>query len=325
MSERNQENRLYLVIPCYNEEEVLSATAMELECAMTEMIQSELISSDSKIVFIDDGSRDQTWKLIETLADSNPLFCGIALGHNVGHQNALYAGLMMVKEHCHFTISMDADLQDDPNLLPQMVQKYVAGYDIVCTVRKDRNCDSFVKKTTAGLFYSALHMLGADIPKHGADFRLLSRDALEQLAQFKEHNPFLRGLIPQIGLPTTVLSFDRAPRRCGKSKYSFRRMMSFAADGIFSLSRKPLDLILIAGILCFAPSFLWLMFHVTASAELNIILASIWSVGGLILIALGILGQYIGRIYIETLNRPRYTICRTKNLEPSDSATRYFS
>ncbi len=317
MLESENQSRLYLVIPCYNEEEILPQTARILAGQMKCMIAEKQISPESRIVFVDDGSRDQTWSVIETLMQEERLFAGIGLGRNTGHQNALYAGLMTVKNCCDVTISMDADLQDDPELIPQMIQEYQKGYEIVTTTRKDRNCDSFLKKTTAGIFYRLMKWMGAELPVHGADFRLLSKHALDILENFGEHQPFLRGLVPMIGLPSANLCFDRRPRSCGQSKYSWKRMMRFAADGVFSLSVRPLGMIGALGICCVITAGIWLLCHWNRQVSLGTIVASIWAVGGLILTAIGVLGQYLGRIYQEVLNRPRYTVRIIRNLHPT--------
>ena len=240
---------LYVVIPCYNEEEVLNETSKQLKEKMTTLIKSKKIAKESKVLFVNDGSKDKTWDIIEKLTKEDKLFAGVKLSRNKGHQNALLAGLMTAKEHADMAISMDADLQDDINVIDLMLDKYEDGYEIVYGVRGSRKKDSFFKRFTAQSFYKIMKALGVDIIYNHADCRLMSKRALECLNEFKEVNLFLRGIVPQIGLKNTIVYYDRNPRFAGKSKYPLKKMLSFAFDGITSFSIKPLSLILTLGVL----------------------------------------------------------------------------
>lgn len=305
---------LYLVIPCYNEEEVINETAKRLKDKITSLIESSKISKDSKIVFINDGSSDSTWKIIQKLHEDNKIFSGINLSKNRGHQNALLAGLMTVKDFCDFSISLDADLQDDINAIDEMVDKFYSGYDIVYGVRSSRNKDTFFKKFTAETFYKLMNLLGAKTVFNHADYRLLSKRALIGLSEFKEVNLFLRGIVPLIGYPSTTVSYERAERFAGESKYPLLKMISFAFEGITSLSIQLIRLITFIGFLMIMISImvsiysLYNYFFGYVSPGWASIIISLWFIGGLLMMSLGIVGEYIGKIYLETKSRPRFII-----------------
>ncbi len=305
---------LYLVIPCYNEEAVLPETAKQLTQKITQMIDKKLISPESRIVFINDGSKDQTWHIIESLHQQNPLICGIKLSRNKGHQNALLAGLMTVKEHCDMAISLDADLQDDIDAIDQFVQKYYEGNDIVYGVRSSRETDTFFKRFTAQSFYKVMKTLGVDIVYNHADYRLMSKRALNELEQFKEVNLFLRGIVPLIGFSSDIVTYERHERFAGESKYPLKKMLSFAFDGITSFSIKPIRMITTLGILIFSISILMLLYFLIlyfldkTVAGWSTIVISIWAIGGLQLLAIGIIGEYIGKIYLEAKSRPKFIV-----------------
>ena len=305
---------LYLVIPCYNEEEVLADTAGKLDKKMKELMAEGLIDVKSRIIFVNDGSMDLTWKIIEDLHNKDTLFGGINLTRNRGHQNALLAGLMTVKDDADIVISLDADLQDDINVFEEMLRKNNEGYDVVYGVRNDRKKDSFFKRHTAQMFYKLTNKLGGDLIYNHADFRLMSRRALEGLAQFEEVNLFLRGIVPLIGYPSTIVEYERKERLAGKSKYPLRKMMSFAIEGITSLSIKPMKFVTGMGIFVFLVSIAMLIYAFVSYftgrvvAGWTSILISVWAIGGMVLLGLGIVGSYIGKIYLETKKRPRYIV-----------------
>lgn len=305
---------LYLVIPCYNEEEVINETAKRLKDKITSLIERSKISKDSKIVFINDGSSDSTWKIIQKLHEDNKIFSGINLSKNRGHQNALLAGLMTVKDFCDFSISLDVDLQDDINAIDEMVDKFYSGYDIVYGVRSSRNKDTFFKKFTAETFYKLMNLLGAKTVFNHADYRLLSKRALIGLSEFKEVNLFLRGIVPLIGYSSTTVSYERAERFAGESKYPLLKMISFAFEGITSLSIQLIRLITFTGFLMIMISIivsiysLYNYFFGDVSPGWASIIISLWFIGGLLMMSLGIVGEYIGKIYLETKSRPRFII-----------------
>ena len=305
---------LYLVIPCYNEEAVLHETAKQLLEKMNSMFERGMISRESKIMFVNDGSKDKTWEIIEELHRTNPLVDGIKMSRNRGHQNALYGGLMTAKEHCDFAISMDADLQDDIEVLDQFVEKFYEGYEIVYGVRNSRKKDSFFKRFTAQSFYKIMKAFGVDIVYNHADYRLMSRRAMDELEKFREVNLFLRGVVPLIGLKTCTVEYERQKRFAGKSKYPLAKMFAFATDGITSFSIKPIRLITTCGILIFAISLVMLLYFLIVHfmgrtvAGWTSMIVSIWAIGGLQLLAIGIVGEYIGKIYLETKERPKYII-----------------
>lgn len=308
--------RLFLVIPCYNEEEVLPETAARLEKKMGDLVGSGKISSDSRIVLVNDGSKDQTWELITELHERNPLFRGICLSRNKGHQNALMAGLMTVKDECDAAISLDADLQDDINAIDAMVDAYKEGYEVVYGVRSSRKKDSFFKRTTARGFYRLMRLMGVEVVYDHADYRLMSKNALAALADFKEVNLFLRGLVPLVGFKSTEVTYERGERFAGKSKYPLRKMIAFAFEGITSMSIKPIRMIATVGLLVFLVSIGMLIYSFIRYLLGHTILGwaslavSIWALGGIQLLALGVIGEYIGKIYLETKGRPRYIIAR---------------
>lgn len=305
---------LYLVIPCYNEEEVLADTAGKLDKKMKELMAEGLIDVKSRIIFVNDGSMDLTWKIIEDLHNKDTLFGGINLTRNRGHQNALLAGLMTVKDDADIVISLDADLQDDINVFDEMLRKNNECYDVIYGVRNDRKKDSFFKRHTAQMFYKLTNKLGGDLIYNHADFRLMSRRALEGLAQFEEVNLFLRGIVPLIGYPSTIVEYERKERLAGKSKYPLRKMMSFAIEGITSLSIKPMRFVTGMGIFVFLVSIAMMIYAFVSYftgrvvAGWTSILISVWAIGGMVLLGLGIVGSYIGKIYLETKKRPRYIV-----------------
>ena len=305
---------LYLVIPCYNEEEVLPETARQLLAKMNSMFERGMISRESRILFVNDGSKDRTWEIIEELHASNSIYSGVKLSRNKGHQNALLAGLMTAKEKADMMISLDADLQDDVDVIDQMVEKYYAGNDIVYGVRSARKTDTFFKKFTAESFYKLLRSMGVEIVYNHADYRLMSKRAVEGLAQFKEVNLFLRGIVPLIGYKSDVVTYERHERFAGESKYPLKKMLAFAMDGITSFSIKPIRLITTCGILIFGVSILMLIYFLAVHfmgrtvAGWTSMIVSVWAIGGLQLLAIGIVGEYIGKIYLETKARPKYII-----------------
>lgn len=305
---------MFVVIPCYNEEEVLPETAARLRSKMEYLIQREKISADSRVVFVNDGSKDKTWELIAGLHLENKLFRGINLTRNRGHQNALLAGLMTVRAEADMVISMDADLQDDINAMDEMVEKYLDGCDIVYGVRSSRKKDSFFKRFTAEGFYRLMRTLGVETVFNHADYRLMSKRALDGLAEFKEVNLFLRGIIPMIGYRTDAVAYERAERFAGKSKYPLKKMLSFAFEGITSLSTRPIRIIAWLGFLVFFASIvmlvyiLWRFFAGETVTGWASVATSVWAIGGLLLLSIGVVGEYIGKIYLETKGRPRYLV-----------------
>lgn len=309
-------NILYLVIPCYNEEEVLQETAKRLLDKMNTMIHNKIISDKSKILFVNDGSKDKTWNVIEELHCNNNIFSGISLSINRGHQNALIAGLMTAKEYCDMTISLDADLQDDVDVIDKFVEQYYAGNDIVYGVRSSRQTDTKFKRTTALAFYKLMSSLGVDMIYNHADYRLISKRALDGLAQFKEVNLFLRGIVPLVGYNHSIIEYERHERFAGKSKYPLKKMLSFALDGITSFSIKPIRIITTLGITIFFISIIALIYSLISHFSGNTVTGwtsltiSIWMLGGIQLLSLGIIGEYIGKIYTETKERPRYIIAQ---------------
>lgn len=305
---------LYLVIPCYNEEEVLPETTRRLTAKLEGLIQQGQIDPRSKIVYVNDGSKDGTWPLIARLHQENPLVNGINLSRNRGHQNALLAGLMTVKDQADMVISMDADLQDDIDAIDRFIAKYYDGCDVVYGVRSARQTDSWFKRTTAQGFYKLMKFFGVDIVYNHADYRLMSRRALEELEHYEEVNLFLRGLVPLIGFRSDVVPYERHERFAGESKYPLKKMISFALDGITSFSIKPIRFITGLGVCIFVISLLMLLYflivHWTGHtvAGWTSIMVSVWAIGGLQLLAIGIIGEYIGKTYMETKKRPRFII-----------------
>lgn len=305
---------LNLVIPCYNEGEALPFTKHELDRKMNELIKNKKISTKSKVVLVNDGSKDNTWEEIEAMNKENNMYVGIKLAHNRGHQNALLAGLMYAKDHADIAISMDADLQDDINVIDEMIDKYKEGTDIVYGVRNSRKSDTFFKRFTAEGFYRFMSLMGVDIVFNHADCRLMSKRALEGLAEYQEVNLFLRGIVPQIGYKTDIAYYSRNERVAGESKYPLKKMLSFALDGITSFSVKPLKMITAIGFIILMLSFLVLIYSVIMKLVGNtvsgwtFIVCSIWLIGGIQTLCLGIIGEYIGKIYNESKHRPRYII-----------------
>lgn len=306
--------KLYLVIPCYNEEEVLPETAKRLKDKLSSLVQAGKIHPDSRIVFVNDGSCDKTWEIIQELHREDIVFSGINLSRNRGHQNALLAGLMTVKDHADMVISMDADLQDDINAVDAMVDKYLDGFDIVYGVRSSRAKDTFFKKATAEGFYKLMNVMGANTVFNHADYRLMSKRALDGLAEFGEVNLFLRGVVPMIGYPCDIVYYERGERFAGKSKYPFGKMLSFAIEGITSLSTKPIRMITGLGFFIFIVSIGMLIYSIVRHfmgatiVGWTTLMVSVWAIGGLILLSLGVVGEYIGKIYLETKARPRFLI-----------------
>ena len=305
---------LFLIIPCYNEQEVLPETAKRLKEKISQLCDSGKISARSRVCFVDDGSKDDTWQIIEQLHREDPLFRGIKLSRNQGHQNALLAGLMTVKDECDAAISMDADLQDDINAIDQMVDAYLTGNDIVYGIRNDRKKDSAFKRGTAQLFYKLMRHMGADIVYNHADYRLMSRRALNGLSQFKEVNLFLRGIVPMIGFKSTQVYYSRGERFAGKTKYPLKKMISFAFEGVSSLSIRPVRMISTVGAVMFLISIGILVYSLVqhflgATVQGWTSLAvSMWAIGGLQLLAICIIGEYIGKIYLESKQRPRFLV-----------------
>lgn len=307
-------NTLYIVVPCYNEEAVLPETAKRLRSKLESLIADGVVSPGSRILFVNDGSRDATWPIIMALHRDCPLFSGVDLTRNRGHQNALLAGLMTAKDKADLVISMDADLQDDIGAVDEMVAKYHEGCDIVYGVRSSRKKDTFFKRVTAEGFYRFMNALGANVVFNHADYRLMSKAALEGLAEFKEVNLFLRGIVPMIGYTTATVEYERGERFAGESKYPFKKMIAFALEGITSLSTKPIRLITALGFLIFLVSVAMLItFIVQWAMGMTVagwasVICSVWAIGGLILLSLGVIGEYIGKIYLETKRRPRFLI-----------------
>ncbi|HIQ58201.1 MAG TPA: glycosyltransferase family 2 protein [Candidatus Merdivicinus intestinavium] len=305
---------LYIVVPCYNEEAVLPETSRRLAEKLETLEKAGKISPASRVLFVDDGSKDRTWELISALHRRDPRFGGVKLSRNRGHQNALLAGLMTAKDCADAVISMDADLQDDVDAIDRMVDAFAQGFDIVYGVRSSRRTDTFFKRATAQGFYKFMKLMGVDIVYNHADFRLMSRRALEGLSDYEEVNLFLRGIVPLIGYPSTTVEYERAERFAGESKYPLKKMLAFAFDGITSFSVKPIRWVTAAGFLIFVASILALIYILVvkllgfAVAGWSATTASIWLLGGLELLGLGVIGEYVGKIYTEVKSRPRYLI-----------------
>ncbi len=306
--------KLYLAIPCYNEEEVLRDSAEKLKVKFNTMMNENKISQDSKIVFIDDGSKDKTWSIIEQLHNENPVFQGIKLSRNRGHQNALLCGLMTLKDKADAVISIDADLQDDINAFDAMVEKYEDGCDVVYGVRSKRETDTFFKRFTAEAFYKILNKMGAKVIFNHADFRLMSRRALETFSLYKETNIFLRGMVPLVGYKSDIVTYERFERLAGESKYPLKKMLALAWEGITSLSIQPIRMITWLGAIVFGISIIMIIYSLisffigAAVSGWASMLCSIWAIGGLQLLAIGIIGEYIGKIYLEVKRRPRFIV-----------------
>ena len=305
---------LYLVIPCYNEEEVLPETTRQLTEKMNDLMARGLIAKESRIVYVNDGSKDNTWALIERYHKENPLVNGVDLSRNRGHQNALLAGLMTVKDEADVVISLDADLQDDIHAIDRFLEKYYEGCEVVYGVRSARQTDTWFKRHSAQAFYKLMKFFGVDIVYNHADYRLMSRRVLHELAQYGEVNLFLRGLVPLVGFPSGVVEYARRERFAGTSKYPLKKMLSFALDGVTSFSIKPIRFITGLGLLIFVVSVLMLLYflivHWTGHtvAGWTSIMVSVWAIGGLQLLTIGVIGEYIGKTYLETKRRPRYIV-----------------
>lgn len=306
--------KLFVVIPCYNEEEVLHETTKRLKEKLNKLIKDEVISKDSMVMYVNDGSKDKTWEIIKEISESEEHFTGITLSRNRGHQNALVAGLLTAREYADVVISMDADLQDDINAIDGMLEKYNEGCDIVYGVRSSRKKDSFFKKFTAEGFYKFMSLMGVDIVFNHADYRLTSKRVLDNFANFKEVNLFLRGMFPLIGYKSDKVYYERAERFAGESKYPLKKMLNFAWDGITSFSVKPLRFICILGFIILFVSVLIMIYSLVQKiigntvdgwTFLNI---SIWFIGGLQMLSLGVVGEYVGKMYNETKARPRYIV-----------------
>ena len=319
--------KLGLVSPCYNEQDVLPESVKRLTVVMDSLVAKKKISSDSFVLFVNDGSRDQTWEIISRLFEENPYVYGVNLAGNVGHQYAIMAGMMTAKNMCDAVITIDADLQDDLNAIEEMIDRYEEGYDIVYGVKVARQGDSFFKRTTALVFYKLQNSMGVKAVYNHADFRLMSKRALDQLSQFKERNLYLRGLVPMIGYQSTTVDDFISQRAAGESKYTLKKMLTLAADGITSFSTKPISLILGAGFFFLFISIIMTIYilcsyweHATVPGWTSMML-SLWFIGSIVLLAIGVIGQYIGKIYIEVKNRPLYNIetllCKRKETDKS--------
>lgn len=308
-------DKLAIVVPCYNEEEVLKIASKALREVLDDLIRKGKIASDSFILFVNDGSKDRTWELIEEEHAAYPVqVCGVKLAGNVGHQFALTAGLLTAKDMCDVTVSIDADLQDDVAVIEEMIDKFHSGNDIVYGVRKERKTDTFFKRTTAQGFYKLMNLMGVKTVYNHADFRLMSRRAVEQFSKYKETNLFLRGMVPLIGYSTDCVYYDRKERVAGESKYPLKKMLALAFNGISSFSVKPISMILGLGVFIICFSALALLYALISYFTGHVVpgwtslILSIWFLGGLQLLAIGLVGQYIGKIYIEVKERPRYNI-----------------
>lgn len=308
---------LYFVLPCYNEEAVLPETAKRLLIKYEQLVRDGRISWDSRILFVNDGSSDRTWQLIRDLHRKNPVFSGLSLSRNRGHQNALLAGLLYAKDRADAAISMDADLQDDIGAVDEMLDKFEDGCDVVYGVRNNRDTDTAFKRNTARLFYKLMAKMGVEMVSDSADYRLLSRRALTGLAEFKEVNLFLRGIVPMIGYRSDKVYYSRGERFAGESKYPLKKMLNFSIEGITSLSVAPIRLITDLGFIVFLISIIMLLWGViTKLMGITVkgwssMIVSIWAIGGLILLSIGVVGEYIGKIYLETKGRPRFLIDET--------------
>ena len=311
---------LYLVIPCYNEEEVLPLTSGKFKAKLEELIAADKISGKSRVLFVNDGSKDTTWDILTKLCEEDEKYCAISLSRNRGHQNALIAGLMEAKRFADITISMDCDGQDDINAITQMVDEYEKGNEIVFGVRNDRSTDSFFKRSTAQSYYKFLRGMGVDIIPDHADYRLMSARVLNALEGYGEVNLFLRGIIPQLGFKQSVVYYSRAEREAGKTHYPLSKMMSLAIDGVTSFSVKPLRMITVLGLIVALLSFIGIIYalisvitgyYVDGWASTTCIICF---VSGIQMISLGVIGEYIGKIYLETKQRPRYFVAERKNI-----------
>lgn len=306
--------RLTIVVPCYNEEAVLPESSQVLGAILKKMISTKQVNPASRVLFVDDGSHDKTWALIQQYEQAEPIFSGLKFSRNFGHQNALMAGMKVAGKYSDAVITIDADLQDDPKLIPEMVTRFTAGSEIVLGVRNDRSSDSRFKRFTAETFYGLMQKIGVQLVPDHADFRLLSQRAVDALMEYQETNLFLRGIIPQLGLPTTKLYYRRQPRFAGESKYPFKKMVAFALDGITSFSIAPIKAIMSLGVMVIGISLLMMIYAVARFFTGNVIngwtslMTSLWFLGGIQLIGISIIGEYIGKIFAEVKHRPRYII-----------------
>ncbi len=324
---------LYIVVPCYNEEEVLHETNRRLAALLDSLVKDNMIAA-GRILYVDDGSRDHTWQLVEEFVAAGSPVKGLKLAHNVGHQQALWAGLEYAAAHADAVVSIDADLQDNVDSIREMVDYFNKGIDIVYGVRRERRTDSFFKKTTAQLFYRLMSNLGGEIVYNHADFRLMSRRAVEALMSYPERNLFLRGMVCSMGYPSAVVYYDREKRFAGESKYPFSKMLSFAVDGITSFSVRPLRYIVLLGLLFILISIVAIIYGFLSYLEGDTIpgwtslLVSIWFIGGMVTTAIGIIGEYVGKIYKEVKRRPRYFVEKVAGIgkagegEPSEKPGR---
>lgn len=306
--------KLYIVIPCYNEEEVLQETSKQLKEKINQLLEEGKIDKYSRIVFVDDGSKDKTWSMIEQLHEQDELYSGVKLSRNRGHQNALLAGLTTVVDYADAVISMDADLQDDINAIDGFIQAYNKGYEVVYGVRNARKNDTAFKRFTAEGFYKIMKMLGAEVVFNHADYRLLSQRALRGLLEFDEVNLFLRGMVPMVGYKSTNVYYERNERFAGESKYPLKKMLAFAWQGISSLSIKPIRFIISLGMATFCISIIMLIYFLVRYFTGNTVngwtslIVSIWALGGLQLLAIGVIGEYIGKVYLEAKHRPKFLV-----------------
>lgn len=311
---REKTTVLYLVVPCYNEEEVLHKTAEVLKDKMERLHREGKIAKESRVLFVNDGSKDKTWRIIHELTKQDRLFAGLSFSRNYGHQSAILAGMMTAREKADAVVTIDADLQQDIEALDKFLECYENGCEIVYGVRNDRNTDGFFKKATAGIFYKIMHLLGCQTITNHADYRLMSKKALDALAQFEETNLFLRGLIPTMGFQSDIVYFDVKEREAGQSKYTLKKMMTLAVDGITSMSTRPLQMIVVLGFLTFLVSIcifiscIWDWAHGQVVAGWTTTVASTCLIGGMTLLSQGIIGEYIGKIYMESKGRPRYIV-----------------
>ena len=316
--------RLAVVVPCFNESEVFTSSERQLRELLGRMEAEGLISEGSRIVYVDDGSKDNTWSLIEKATETYPdIDCGLKLGHNSGHQNALLAGMEATVADFDAIVTIDADLQDDIEAIPEMVREYLNGAEIVYGVRESRQTDTWFKRSTANIFYKLMSRMGAEsIPNH-ADFRLMSSRAVEELLKYKETNIFLRGIVPRLGLNQSQVKYDRKQREAGETKYPFRKMMKFAVDGITSFSIRPVRMVFMLGVVFLIVAIGILIYTLCSYfsghtiAGWTSLMLSIWFCSGILLLALGIIGEYVGKIFLEVKERPRYVIEKTCGLQSS--------
>ena len=306
--------KLFIVIPCYNEQEALPITAQRLVELTDDMISKSIIAPESRIVLVDDGSRDATWQVISGLHEKDPRFEGVKLAHNAGHMNALWAGMTLSVERCDCVITIDADLQDDVNAMYGFLEEYRKGADVVYGVRSSREKDTFFKRTTAQAFYRGMGKLGVELVYNHADYRLLSKRALAALLSFGEVNMFLRGMVPMLGFKTAKVYYERGERVAGESKYPLKKMIAFAAEGVTSLSNKPIRWVLGLGVVCALLGLVMAVYVIVSLVKGHTVagwasmMMSIWLLGGLQLMALGVIGEYVGKVYMETKRRPKFIL-----------------